>query len=101
MNVRLASNERSLRRKRTFVSSKCSIYKVTAYLSAKVKPRFQGADALSVVFIGQSKPSKIRFNTTVAEISRLAASGMTIDCGLSITSSVTIIFRRTGKQCIK
>jgi hypothetical protein len=41
------------------------------------------------------------FNTTVAEISRLAASGITIDCGLSITSSVTIIFRLTGRQCMK
>ena len=36
-----------------------------------------------------------------AEISRLAASGITIDCGLSMTSSVTIIFLRTGRQCMK
>ena len=26
---------------------------------------------------------------------------MTIDCGLSITSSLTIMLRRTGRQCIK
>jgi len=45
--------------------------------------------------------SSIRLSTTVAEISRLAASGMTNDCGLSITSSVTIILRRTGRQCMK
>ena len=31
------------------------------------------------------------FSTTVAEISRFAASGMTMDCGLSITSSVKLI----------
>lgn len=47
------------------------------------------------------KDSSIRFSTTVAEISRLAASGITRDCGLSITSSVTIMLRRTGKQCMK
>lgn len=45
--------------------------------------------------------SNILFSTTVAEISRLAASGMTRLCGLSITSSVTIMLRRTGRQCIK
>ena len=41
------------------------------------------------------------FNTTVAEISRLAASGMTSEVGASITSSVTIMLRRTGRQCMK
>ena len=45
--------------------------------------------------------SNIFFNTVWAEISRFAASGMTMLCGLSITSSVTIIFRRTGRQCMK
>ena len=45
--------------------------------------------------------SNMRLRTTVAEISRLAASGMTSDCGLSITSSVTIMLRRTGRQCMK
>ncbi len=45
--------------------------------------------------------SRIRLSTTVAEISRLAASGMTMLCGDSITSSVTIMLRRTGRQCIK
>lgn len=45
--------------------------------------------------------SNRRFNTTVAEISRLAASGMTKEVGASITSSDTIIFLRTGKQCMK
>lgn len=47
------------------------------------------------------KLSSIRFRTTVAEISRFAASGITNDCGLSITSSVTIMLRRTGRQCMK
>ena len=46
-------------------------------------------------------PIKIFFNTVCSEISRLAASGMTMLCGLSITSSVTIILRRTGRQCMK
>lgn len=46
-------------------------------------------------------PSTNLFKTTVAEISRLAASGMTIDCGLSMISSVTIMLRRTGRQCMK
>ena len=45
--------------------------------------------------------SNSRFNTTVAEISRFAASGITNERGDSITSSVTIILRRTGRQCIK
>lgn len=39
-------------------------------------------------------------STTVAEISRLAASGMTSERGDSITSSVTIMLRRTGRQCM-
>ena len=45
--------------------------------------------------------SNIFFNTVWAEISRFAASGMTMLCGLSITSSVTIMLRRTGRQCMK
>lgn len=36
--------------------------------------------------------------TTEAEISRLAASGMTSEVGASITSSLTIMLRRTGRQ---
>ena len=47
------------------------------------------------------KSSSKRFKTTVAEISRLAASGITSERGDSITLSVTIMLRRTGKQCIK
>ena len=43
----------------------------------------------------------MRFKTTVAEISRLAASGMTSEVGASMTSSVTIMLRRTGRQCMK
>ena len=42
----------------------------------------------------------MRFSTTVAEISRLAASGITNEVGASITSSLTIILRRTGRQCM-
>ncbi len=38
--------------------------------------------------------SSMRLSTTVAEISRLAASGITSDVGASITSSVTIMLRR-------
>ena len=34
------------------------------------------------------------FSTTVAEISRFAASGMTMDCGLSRSEE-----RRVGKEC--
>ena len=45
--------------------------------------------------------SKKCFKTTVAEISRLAASGITSDVGASITSSLTIMLRRTGRQCMK
>lgn len=44
--------------------------------------------------------SSILFITTSAEISRLAASGITSELGLSITSSVTIRPRRTGRQCM-
>ena len=47
------------------------------------------------------KSWSILFKTTVAEISRLAASGITSEVGASITSSVTIILRRTGRQCMK
>ena len=48
-----------------------------------------------------NNPINIFFNTVCAEISRLAASGITMLCGLSITSSVTIMLRRTGRQCMK
>ena len=44
---------------------------------------------------------RIFFSTVWAEISRLAASGMTMLLGLSITSSDTIMLRRTGRQCMK
>ncbi len=44
--------------------------------------------------------SSIRLITTSALISRLAASGMTREFLLSITSSVTMRPRRTGRQCI-
>lgn len=47
------------------------------------------------------KSSRMRLSTTCADISRLAASGITSEWSLSITSSLTIILRRTGKQCIK
>ena len=57
--------------------------------------------AAAIIFGGYFSPSNNLFRTTVAEISRLAASGITIDCGLSMTSSVTIIFLRTGRQCMK
>lgn len=50
---------------------------------------------------GPYKACSIRFSTTVADISRLAASGITNDRGPSMTSSVTIIPRRTGRQCMK
>ena len=43
---------------------------------------------------------RISFKTVCAETMRLAASGMTIERGLSITSSVTIMFLRTGRQCM-
>ena len=46
------------------------------------------------------KASSIRLMTTEQEISRLAASGMTRLLGLSMTSSVTMRFRRTGRQCM-
>ena len=58
-------------------------------------------------YVGVGKPcvvyrlSKKCFKTTVAEISRLAASGITSDVGASITSSLTIMLRRTGRQCMK
>ena len=45
--------------------------------------------------------SSIRLMTTVADISRLAASGMTSERGDSMTSSVTIMLRLTGRQCMK
>ena len=60
-----------------------------------------GPDTQSRPFNGFYNDSSIRLSTTVAEISRLAASGITKERGDSITSSVTIILRRTGKQCIK
>ena len=44
--------------------------------------------------------SSMRLMTTSAEISRLAASGMTSELADSITSSVTISPRRTGRQCM-
>ena len=44
--------------------------------------------------------SSIRLMTTEAEISRLAASGITSESGLSMTSSVTIRPRLTGRQCM-
>ena len=44
--------------------------------------------------------SRTRLSTTWAEISRLAASGMTSELGPSMTSSVTIRPRRTGRQCM-
>ena len=47
------------------------------------------------------RDSSMRFITTWAEISRLAASGMTRLCGESITSSETIMLRLTGRQCMK
>ena len=43
----------------------------------------------------------MRLSTTWQEISRLAASGITSERSPSITSSVTIILRRTGRQCMK
>ena len=46
-------------------------------------------------------PSSSLLSTTCAEISRLAASGMTSERGDSMTSSVTIMLRRTGRQCMK
>ena len=45
--------------------------------------------------------SSMRLMTTWADISLLAASGMTRLRGLSITSSVTMRPRRTGRQCMK
>lgn len=45
--------------------------------------------------------SSMRLITTSAEISRLAASGITKLRGLSMTSSVTMRPRRTGRQCMK
>ena len=57
-------------------------------------------------YVGVGKPcvvyrlSKKCFKTTVAEISRLAASGITSDVGASITSSLTIMLRRSGSQCL-
>ena len=45
--------------------------------------------------------SRMRLRTTWAEISRLAASGMTRERGPSMTSSVTMRPRRTGRQCMK
>ena len=47
------------------------------------------------------KLSSILFSTTCAEISRFAASGITMEVGDSITSSVTIMFLLTGRQCMK
>ena len=52
-------------------------------------------------FHSYSSPSNNRLSTTWAEISRLAASGITRLRGDSITSSVTIMLRRTGRQCMK
>ena len=49
----------------------------------------------------QHSDSRIRLMTVSAEISRLAASGITRERGPSMTSSVTIILRRTGRQCMK
>ena len=45
--------------------------------------------------------SSSRLSTTWAEISRFAASGITSERGDSITESVTIMLRRTGRQCMK
>ena len=42
----------------------------------------------------------MRLMTTEQLISRLAASGMTRLLGLSMTSSVTMRLRRTGRQCM-
>ena len=46
-------------------------------------------------------PSNSRLSTTWADISRFAASGITSERDDSITSSVTIMLRRTGRQCMK
>ena len=45
--------------------------------------------------------SNTRLSTTSALISRFAASGITRLWSLSMTSSVTIKPRRTGRQCMK
>ena len=47
------------------------------------------------------RPSSILFITTWALTTRLAASGITRLVGASMTSSLTIIFLLTGRQCIK
>ena len=52
-------------------------------------------------FFHHFDPSSNLLSTTCAEISRLAASGITSERGDSITSSVTIMLRRTGRQCMK
>ena len=44
------------------------------------------------------RASSIHLMTTEQDISRLAASGMTRLFGLSMTSSVTMRLRRTGRQ---
>ena len=78
--------------------------KAAAILSEKGYKVFEldnGRGFSASLFFGYFSPSNNLFRTTVAEISRLAASGITIDCGLSMTSSVTIIFLRTGRQCMK
>lgn len=49
----------------------------------------------------QFRPSSSRLSTTWAAISRFAASGITSERGDSITSSVTIMLRLTGRQCMK
>lgn len=44
--------------------------------------------------------SSILFITTEHDISLFAASGITSELALSITSSVTMSPRRTGRQCM-
>ena len=63
-------------------------------------PSLTSLTSLTPTFHVQRLSSK-RFSTTVAEISRFPASSMTRERGPSMTSSVTIIPRLTGRQCMK
>ena len=53
-----------------------------------------------IILLCGANEGTLQNGSTSAEISRLAASGMTSEFGLSITSSVTMRPRRTGRQCM-
>ena len=94
--------------KRLYMDSKAALYEFTKPTEASngrfTIRRLCGLGPLAVPS-GMSgttyRLSNTRLSTTSALISRLAASGITRLWSLSMTSSVTIKPRRTGRQCMK